>query len=75
MFFKNITGVQNSQIVDNIVGMMKRKADESVEEADVNAPRKRAAVELIEKGEHFRNGLFDRKVSDTFTKNYSESKP
>ena len=67
--------MRNSQIVDNIVGLMKRTADVSVEEADVNAPRKRAAVELIEKGEHFRNGLFDQKVIDTFTKNYSESKP
>lgn len=55
--------------------MMKRKADESIEEADVNGPRKRTAVELTEKHEHFRNGLFNQAVLDDFTRQYSKSKP
>ncbi len=54
--------------------MMKRKADDSIDAAEVEGPRKKTAIDPPD-ADHFRKSLFGQKELDELKKRYSESKP
>lgn len=57
--------------------MMKRKADDSIDGAEGEGSRKRAAIDPldIDQKENFRQSIFAQQELDELKKRYSESKP
>jgi hypothetical protein len=57
--------------------MMKRKADDSIDGAKAEDPRKRTAIDhpVDERKDYFRESLFGQKELDELIKRYSNSKP